>query len=378
LPLFPSEGPQPLAGQLVVFTGKLSLLGRKEARALVVRLGGGTGDEVSVRTTMLVVGAEGFGPLPHTTATADPREKSNKLRRAEELNAQQACRIKIISEEEFCRLAGVPSVDALKRQYHAMRDLVVRYSSVQEHHLRYLVKCGVLRPALRINSDILFAFPELAAIKQLHEALGQGTTFRSVVHSLMASRQGQLQLDFRLDASPAKIIALRKRPPKSPCAMASPAAQNTSVAEGFFLAASALDTGDPAARDEAAATYRRALELDPYLTPAIINLANIHYSRNELAEAEALYERAIGLDSDFFEAHFNLGNIYHDLGRFNEAQASYREALRLNPSYADAHFYLAVTFEKMGRSADARPHWRAYQQLAPDGEWAELAKEFSD
>jgi tetratricopeptide (TPR) repeat protein len=376
--LFPSEGSQPLAGQLVVFTGKLSLLGRKEACTLVARLGGATGDDVSARTTMLVVGAEGFGPMPNTTATTDAREKSNKLRRAEELNAQQARQIQIVSEEDFCRLAGVASVDVLKRQYHAMRDLVVRYSSVQEHHLRYLVKCGVLRPALRINSDILFAFPDLATIKRLHEALEQGTTFRSFVHSVMASRQGQLQLDFRIDASPAKIIVLRKRPPKSPRTMPSPGPQNTSMAEGFFLAASALDTGDAATRDEAAATYRRALELDPYLTPAIINLANIHYGRNELAEAEALYERAIGLEADFFEAHFNLGNIYHDLGRFNEAQASYREALRLNPSYADAHFYLAVTFEKMGRSGDARPHWRAYQQLAPDGEWAELAKEFSD
>ena len=110
----------------------------------------------------------------------------------------------------------------------------------------------------------------------------------------------------------------------------------------------ALDDGDESKQEEAAAAYRKALELDPYLVAALINLANIHYSRDELAEAQALYERAIGLESDFFEAHFNLGNIYHDLGRFPEAQACYREALRLNPFYADAHFYLAVTFEKMG------------------------------
>jgi tetratricopeptide (TPR) repeat protein len=91
-----------------------------------------------------------------------------------------------------------------------------------------------------------------------------------------------------------------------------------------------------------------------------------------------LYERAIALEPDVFEAHFNLGNIFHDLGRNTEAQACYREALRLNPGYADAHFYLAVTLEKSGRSHDARPHWRQYQQLAPDGEWAALAREFSD
>ena len=62
--------------------------------------------------------------------------------------------------------------------------------------------------------------------------------------------------------------------------------------------------------------YRRALEIDPYLVPALINLANIHYSRDEIAEAQALYERAIALEPDVFEAHFNLGNIFHDLGRY--------------------------------------------------------------
>jgi tetratricopeptide (TPR) repeat protein len=79
-----------------------------------------------------------------------------------------------------------------------------------------------------------------------------------------------------------------------------------------------------------------------------------------------------------FEAHFNLGNILHDLGRYREAQVKYRDALALNPTFADAHFYLAVTLEKNGQSQDARPHWRAYQQLAPNGEWVHLAKEFSD
>ena len=43
-------------------------------------------------------------------------------------------------------IAGVPTPDALKRQYHGMRDLVARYSSLREDHLRYLVKCGLLRP----------------------------------------------------------------------------------------------------------------------------------------------------------------------------------------------------------------------------------------
>src|SRR5207247_863757 len=85
-------GSAPLAGQLVVFTGKLSSLGRKEARALVARLGGGTADDVNAKTTMLVIGAEGFranaDETPEEAAVAVNRDKSHKLRRAEELNAQ--------------------------------------------------------------------------------------------------------------------------------------------------------------------------------------------------------------------------------------------------------------------------------------------------
>ena len=74
--------------------------------------------------------------------------------------------------------------------------------------------------------------------------------------------------------------------------------------------------------EEAAAAYRKALVIDPDLVPAIVNLANIHYARDELIEAQALYERAIGLDPDCFEAHFNLGNIHHDLGRYEDALAA--------------------------------------------------------
>jgi tetratricopeptide (TPR) repeat protein len=151
-----------------------------------------------------------------------------------------------------------------------------------------------------------------------------------------------------------------------------------SSAEQYFLMGSLLDDGTPERIEEAVKAYRRALEEDPDLVAALINLANIRYSRDELAEAQALYERAIALDPSYFEAHFNLGNIHHDHAQYSQAEASYREALALNPEYADAHFYLAVTLEKMGRSVDARAHWKAYERLAPQGEWVELAREFSD
>jgi tetratricopeptide (TPR) repeat protein len=349
-----------------------------------VRLGGTTADDVSAKTTMLVVGAEGFGPVDDSEdageTSGSARHTSNKLKRAEELNTENKLRIEIIAEEQFCRLAGVPTPETLKRQYHAVRDLLARYRLLREDHLRYLTKCGLVRPVLRTNADTFFAFPDLAVIKQANDELGRGLSFHGVVRSLLAAKGGQLALDFRLDAAPAKIIALPRRqpPPPEPRSERVAAGRDTALAEDYFRTGSLLDDGDETKQDAAAAAYRKALEIDPYLVAALINLANIHYSRDELVEAQALYERAIGLEPDFFEAHFNLGNICHDTGRFAEAQSCYREALRLNPFYADAHFYLAVTFEKMGSSEEARPHWRSYQQLAPQGEWVELAREFSE
>jgi tetratricopeptide (TPR) repeat protein len=375
--------PQTLAGQLVVFTGKLSSLGRKDASALVARLGGAVADDVSAKTTMLVIGDEGYGPTRRGMDGArDVASKSHKLKRAEELNAgRPGSGIKILSEAEFCTLVGVPTPETLKRQYHALRDLMSRYRALREDHVRYLVKYGVVRPVLRTNADTFFAFPDLAALKQANDELSQGVSFRTIVRTLMASRRGQLTFDFRLDAAPAKVLELRRQTASRPDALAETPLvpfRDSGRAEECFRAASLLDDGGESTREEAAALYRRALELDPHLVAALINLANIHYSRDDLAEAQALYERAIGLEPDFFEAHFNLGNIHHDLGRFAEAQICYLQALRLNPFYADAHFYLAVTFEKLALSQEARPHWRAYRQLAPHGEWVELAKEFSD
>ena len=358
---------RPLAGQTLVFGGRLLSLDRQAARAAAEVLGAAVADEFTAQTTVLVVGS----------ISSDGGKQ--KLKRAEQINHGSPGSVRIVSEDEFCDLAGVPSPSALRKQYHAKHDVLERYPHLRDDHLRYLQKWGLIRPVYKTYAETYYAFPDLGLIRQADAELAGGATFRTVLKTLLAARSGQLAFDFRLDANPAKIVQLKPREvPPLAALMDTIPPYEASSAEQYFVAASILDDGDPANQEEAADAYRRALEIDPYLVPACINLANIHYARDEMAEAQALYERATVLEPDVFEAHYNLGNIYHDLGLYPAAQRCYREALRLNPTYADAHFYLAVTLEKSGQSQDARPHWRAYQQLAPNGEWVELAKEFSD
>jgi tetratricopeptide (TPR) repeat protein len=378
----------PLAGATVVFTGKLWSLDQKEARAIVERLGGVAEDEVTPRTTVLVVGGRTYpdGVPDVRQISNDQRVYSQKLRRAAQINAEDPGHICVMSEDDFRKTAGLPSVAELREQHYGQRDVLAMYSALRGDHLRYLQKWGFIRPAVKSSADTFFGFSDLTLLRTVNTELQKGVSFRAVLRDLQASRTGQLTFDFRIDAQPARIIALKPREaltsaPTRPSfdrgAGLLPARPLTS-AEQYFLMGSLLDDGSPERQEEAALAYRRALEEDPDLVAALINLANVRYAKDELAEAQALYERAILLDPTYFEAHFNLGNIHHDHGRYDDAEACYREALSLNPEYPDAHFYLAVTLEKMARSAEARPHWRAYQRLAPEGEWVELAREFSD
>ena len=384
-----STGTQ-FAGHTVVFTGRLSSIGRREACALVDRLGGMAASDVTARTTMLVVGAEGLVRGLTRTLDGAPRagepEKSNKLKRAEEVNARSPGRVQILSEDEYCRLSGLRSAASLKQRYHGFRKLRDLYPLVHEARLRYLHTWGLVRPAARTNADTYYTFADVAVVKQVNDDLRQGRSFRGAVRRQLAARDGQRALNFsavRGDVRPAKVVALRRRATKIVSADDGPGwpdadSPQAAIATRFFVEGSELDEGSEADLERARTAYRKALLLDPNLVPAIVNLANIHYAHDELVEAQALYAQALSLDADCFEAHFNLGNIHHDLGRYEKAVGYYTDALRLNAAYADAHFYLAVTLEKMGRSQESKTHWRAYQRLAPDGEWVDLAREFSE
>jgi tetratricopeptide (TPR) repeat protein len=287
--------------------------------------------------------------------------------------------------------AGMTSFPSQAGGPRGSRDIRSLYPAVTDNHLRYLEKWGLLQPARVPRARREYSFADLLMIKQVAAELERGTPLRLILRGLLAERQGQLELDFvaghaTADAPRAKVVSLEARKPvpnavpasrpgAGPSLLADPQA---ALAARYFLEGSSLDDGDEGTMALAASAYRKALVIDPDLVPALVNLANIHYAEDQLIEAQALYERAIALAPDCFEAHFNLGNIQHDLGRFEYALVSYRDAVALHPGYADAHFYLAVTLEKTGHSPEAKAHWKVYQELAPEGEWVELAREFLD
>ena len=231
-------------------------------------------------------------------------------------------------------------------------------------------------------------------IRQASAELARGLTFRAVLRTLVAERTGQLAFDFQ----PAKTTATRQ-------GGGAPAARARALTalppRAWALGLAVMPSGAPISEDRSRsprAISRKApgsiaattISSRPRFSPTAARWRSTPDGRGDRQsrqpplrarrdpEAEALYEKALLMEPTCFEARFNLGNVYHDTGRFEEALKCYVQALAVDQGYADAHFYLAVTLEKLGRSGEARPHWIAYQRLAPNGEWVELAREFSD
>jgi len=346
---------RPFGGGHVAVAGRLRLLSKRDIRAIVERRGGTFAASVTPRTTVIVRGVDDI-PVPAHVG-------------------------RVLTEDDLCREAGLPDLETLRAQYHSARELRSRYPTLTDDHLRYLERWGLIRPVAG-----RYSFSDLTVIRQAAAEVERGTPLQAWLRAIAAEQEGQLVLDFQPDVGerpPARVVSLPK--PEAPQASRLPhgrheqiAAANQALAAKYFLEGAELDDGEFRDLDAAAAAYRRAAIFQPELVPAIVNLANIHYERDQIVEAEALYEKAVRLDPECFEAYFNLANIHHDLGRYGEAISAYRDALAINPHYPEAHFYLAVTLEKMGRSAEAKPHWREYRTLAPDGEFVELAREFSD
>jgi tetratricopeptide (TPR) repeat protein len=349
----PASGDPSLRGQHVSVVGKLGVLSRRDARAIVERLGATFHADVTARTTVVIGEPDG-----------------------QEVPAHVA---RVLSEADLCREAGLPDPETLRAHYYSARDLRGMYPVLRDDHLRYLEKWRLVRPVAG-----RYSFADLHVIKHAAGELERGASLNGVLRALASEREGQLVFDFQPagpERTPARVVEL----PASGPSPASPldrsqqiAAANQALAAKYFLEGAELDDGEGRDFEAAAASYRRALLFDPSLVPALVNLANVHYERDELVEAEALYEKALRIDADCFEACFNVGNIHHDLARYDDAVAAYRDALAINPGYPEAHFYLAVTLEKLGRSPEAKAHWRQYRELAPNGEFVELAKEFSD
>ena len=137
--------------------------------------------------------------------------------------------------------------------------------------------------------------------------------------------------------------------------------------------AALLDEGnaykDAGRLEEAAASYAKALSIDPGFSGAYVNLGNVLQSQGKPLEAVMCYQKALAIDPDFPEAHFNLANTFRDQNKLKEAATHYERAIALQPDSAEAHYALGHVFRHQGRLRESLDCYK--RALALDPEYAE-------
>ena len=364
----------------VTFTGKLASMPRREAHRAVIDAGGEPSNQVSRRTSLLVVGLEGWPLLPDGTI-------SNKLRRAEELRGQGA-EIRVASEVHFLELLGLEEpASRVEKTYRAEQicdmvdispDTLRRWellSLIESHEGLYdyqdivslrtiadLVQDGV-RPEViasnlrRLRSVLPHVDRPLAQLKIVTEG---PDSLLAEIGDICLTSDGQLTLDYDDKAAEPPIALSRQHD---------------------LTAAEWLEQGCEAEEhdrfDQAEHAFRKAIVLEPYCAEAYFNLGNVLREQNRLDASAESFRTANAHDPSFALAHYNLADVLEDQGKLSEAIQALHAAIKVSPAFGDAHFNLAHLYEQAGRQSEARHHWTAYLKLDPNSEYAEAARQRS-
>jgi len=78
-------------------------------------------------------------------------------------------------------------------------------------------------------------------------------------------------------------------------------------------------------------------------------LGNVLSRQGRADEALASYRESLRLDPRRLDALNNLGNLLTTLGRFDEAEAAYRDAIRLNPEHSEIWSNVGLMFALQGK-----------------------------
>ena len=301
--------------------------------------------------------------------------------------------------------AEIGRADPDTQRRFSLRE-AARILEMPEARLRALARDGFLAPQRGPIGPLTFGFQDLLLLRTTKGLVESGVPMRRIrrlwaslrrqladdlpltsisIHSdgeqVVASDgsvrwtpdSGQVLLDFE-----ASEIAERAAAAPSPPVRPQPALRVIAPASGDTAAPAEADPDwsaqewyeigcdlEATAPGEALEAYRRALELDPRLAEAHVNLGRQLHLTGERGRAEPHYREAVRLSPDDPTPHFNLGVLLEESGQRDEAVHAYRQAILRDPDFADAHCNLGLLLESLGRRQEAVRHLMAARKLGP-------------
>ena len=404
------SGSPPLAGEHVTFTGTLASMTHRQAQELTEQHGGTATENVSRRTTMLIVGEEGWPLEPDG-------QPSQKLLHAQELQ-QLGGDVRIVTESDWLRLLGL---EERGQEVHRLYTpaMLSGLLGLSTGVIRSWERLGLIHPVRKVYRLPYFDFQEVAGVRRIAELLAAGVSRREIESGLSALKSivegierplvqldilargshllyrdhvglvepvsGQRCFDFDDPDKPDRSDAVNsaQQPDEndsSPAVLAQfPALVGDSNGRDHWSAdewsregCRQLDENNAAAAIEA---FRMALMERPGEATDHFHLAEALYRLGHVDSALERYHAAVEVDHNFIEAWTQLGCLYAEKQEPVSAADALRIALDIHPDYPDAHWHLANVLHQLGRDDEARSHWQAYLEFDNRGPWAEQARQ---
>ena len=110
--------------------------------------------------------------------------------------------------------------------------------------------------------------------------------------------------------------------------------------------------------EQAAAEHEKALEIDPQLIRAHINLISLYGRLAQFEKAEEHYRAAVRLDPNSYESFYNYGVLLVNHRKYQAAGDAFRKVLEIQPNHADAHNYLGDILQRQGQLLEAAEEFR--------------------
>jgi tetratricopeptide (TPR) repeat protein len=261
---------------------------------------------------------------------------------------------------------------------------VAKILSLPRSRVHSFVRAGFIAPNRDRRKQLQFTFQDLLLLKAAKGLLDSRVAPKKIMR-MLASLKRQLPDDQHLSrikiyADGQRVVALDGKARWQPDSgqfvfnfdaqslvrqvkltrpAAKPAKKEVS-AEEWFNRALELESS---ALKEAQRAYHAALDLDPKMADAHLNLGRLYHDAKDWEKAQAHYKAAAECAPKEAAPLFNLGVLMEDRKRPEEAILPYRQAIERDASFADAHYNLGLLLESLGKKAEAISHLHAARKI---------------
>ncbi len=118
-------------------------------------------------------------------------------------------------------------------------------------------------------------------------------------------------------------------------------------------------------KDEAIASYQKAIELDPKDAKAYNNLGIVYDDMGRKDEAIASYQKAIELDPKDASPYNSLGYLHLIDGNLKEAKINFEKAISINPEGYVAPINLGITYFQLKKKKRATSYFQSSLEKCP-------------